>query len=458
MDSIHAPILGKSDRDELYRQGLSGVALHRQAFDYDLLSRQALAKVVWRRLGGKDCPKAIGLYGSWGTGKTSMLNLIEFFNESTGETIPISVHIERIEAWSYESVGSLITPIITRLMGLIPREENTIKIRKGVKKILLVTTLTAAKIALNAALSRALSTSVEEIKDAVKDVSGTLAESAEQLSDIKKIDDIADLVDTIAKTRDEFQALVNEILRAKACNRLVIFVDDLDRCSPENVVTLLESVKNFFSVDGCVWVFAMDSGVVASYIDKKYEGTKMDGNSYLDKIIPEQYHIPSPFNYDFEGLDKLLNKVLRPAGNIPTRWKEYARSPQVLVPRRLIKSACKFVEVSQLSNVAIGPGASVDTVFALILLYHAWPKFYQYFTTDDEKYVKGILKHFAPQDMLESFGSINLPLANEFQKHEDLQYFMQLAFLKDKKTKDEISTIAGEMKNAMAYLRQVGLP
>jgi len=458
MDSIHDPILSIAVREELKRQALAGVSEHRLGLSYDVLNRQALAEVVWKRLGEKYCPKAIGLYGSWGTGKTSLLNLIEFFNQTSGEALPVSIHIERIEAWSYESVGSLVTPIVTALIGLLPQEKRTAGFRKSIQKILLVTTLTAGKIALDAALSKFFSTSTDEVKDAVKNVSDKLVETARETDDNKKLDELTDLVDTVAKTRQEFQVLVNMILHAKERKRLAIFVDDLDRCSPENVVALLESVKNFFSVDNCVWVFAMDSGVVASYIDKKYEDTRMDGNSYLDKIIPEQYHIPSPFSYDLGGLEKLLDKIFSPLGNVPARWKEYARSPQVLVPRRLIKSASKFAEINRLKNLAVGPGASNDTVFALILLYHAWPKFYQYLTTDDENYVKGVLKHFAPQEMVELFGSISLPLPEEFGKLEDLQYFLQRAFLKDKQTSKDFSALAGEIVNAMAYLRQVGLP
>jgi hypothetical protein len=423
MSSIHDPILGTVESE-------------------DVLNRRALAEVVWRRLGEKDCPSAIGLYGSWGTGKTSLLNLIKHFNRTTGDALPISVYIEPIEAWCYESSGSLVVPVVTRLFSLLGKNQSKQKqVWESLQKILLTVGLTSTKIAMNTLLAQ-VDSSTDDISQSMEKIYGGLSSR----------------VDTIRNTRDEFSKLVKEICDALGQQRLAIFIDDLDRCSPENVVTLLESVKNFFSVDGCVWVFAMDSGVVASYIDRKYDGTRMDGNSYLDKIIPEQYHIPSPFSYDFEGLEKLLDKVFSPLGKAPAYWKDYAKTPQVLVPRRLLKSATKFVEVNRLRNLAVGPGATDDVVFALILLYHAWPKFYQYFTIDDEKYVKGVLKYFAPADMVELFGNINLPLPEEFQKLEDLQYFLQLAFIKNKKTSEEISIEAGEIVHAMAYLRQVGLP
>jgi predicted KAP-like P-loop ATPase len=67
--------------------------------------------------------------------------------------------------------------------------------------------------------------------------------------------------------------------------RIVFCIDNLDRCAPENAINLLESVKNFLIVPGCTWVFAVDSEVIASYINKKYEDTAVNGYDYLDKII-----------------------------------------------------------------------------------------------------------------------------------------------------------------------------
>jgi len=75
------------------------------------------------------------------------------------------------------------------------------------------------------------------------------------------------LTDSIQETEVAFKNIVQVALNNIKSNRLVLCIDNLDRCSPENVVSLLESIKNFVGVENCIWVFAMDSGVVASYIN-----------------------------------------------------------------------------------------------------------------------------------------------------------------------------------------------
>ena len=77
----------------------------------------------------------------------------------------------------------------------------------------------------------------------------------------------------------------------------------------------------------------------------------MDGNSYLDKIIPEQYHLsPSP------GIDRanIVNLLRYAAGNTTLDFNEenIPQIPRVLVPRRLMKSAAKYSDFYRLLDQA----------------------------------------------------------------------------------------------------------
>ena len=42
-------------------------------------------------------------------------------------------------------------------------------------------------------------------------------------------------------------------------SRIVVFIDDLDRCMPEKAVEVLESIKTFFDIEGMIYVIGMDS-------------------------------------------------------------------------------------------------------------------------------------------------------------------------------------------------------
>jgi hypothetical protein len=240
--------------------------------------------------------------------------------------------------------------------------------------------------------------------------------------------------------------------KANQNRRIVFLVDNLDRCSPENVVRLLESIKNFLHAPSCVWVFAMDSGVIASYIDHKYEGTRMDGNSYLDKIVPEQYHIPRVSADDMTRLHRFLTMVqpAHTAGLPVIDLREVPQLPEVLVPRRLLKSAHKFYE-AYTSDSRLGGGANPDLVFLLILLYNTWPAFYERFSSGNVEHVRGILANFTDKDQ-QTTGRI--PISEKFTEDQALKHYLDHCFIHEQNA----DVICVTLVHCMMWLREVGLP
>lgn len=74
----------------------------------DTLERRYLAERIFNRLINESCPGVIGIYGSWGTGKTSLLNLIqERWHKSANQAI----QIEHIDALNYEGTARLSVPV-----------------------------------------------------------------------------------------------------------------------------------------------------------------------------------------------------------------------------------------------------------------------------------------------------------------------------------------------------------
>ena len=62
---------------------------------------------------------------------------------------------------------------------------------------------------------------------------------------------------------------MNTHIRQKE-NRLVVFIDDLDRCMPEKAIEVLEAIKLFLDVQGCIFVLGLDQEVIARGIELKY--------------------------------------------------------------------------------------------------------------------------------------------------------------------------------------------
>ena len=88
---------------------------------------------------------------------------------------------------------------------------------------------------------------------------------------------------------DDSERIFQELIDKKAGEkgRVIIFVDDLDRLDPARAVELLEVLKIFLDCRKCVFVLAIDYGVVARGVKAKYGGDFNDekAKSFFDKII-----------------------------------------------------------------------------------------------------------------------------------------------------------------------------
>ena len=412
----------------------------------DVLGRRDLAQRILERLCESDAG-VLGVYGGWGTGKSSLLNLLcQLNDEKASQLGKTDVYIKIIDAWKYESGDGLLMPLVVCFKKMAGNTDFPEAWRVITRRALASTALSVT----DALLKKYIGVDRKSIKENYEEVE----KRDKQKDDYSLLLEWEDWSDDVENTELAFKKIVNFVLNKIGCKRIVICIDNLDRCSPENVVRLLESVKNFFSAPNCVWIFAMDAEVIASYVNHKYEGTRMDGNSYLDKIIPEQYHLSffpdenDPRVYDLirnaTGSDLTLND-----------WKRLPLLPHVMVPRRLKKSAAKFAEYFDGSRT----DAERDTVFLLSLLYHTWPDFYQRLSSASVQHVGGMLANFFKKHDSESaemrWGEYSpLPLSKKFAEDQDLIYFLKTAFPKNAVD----ASMVDEIRRAMDGLRQVGLP
>lgn len=106
-------------------------------------------------------------------------------------------------------------------------------------------------------------------------------------------------------------------------SKLVIFIDDLDRCEPPKSADIVEAVNLFLDAEGCVFVIGMDSESVAMSIEVKYKelfermkaensGVVSLGRLFLDKIVQIPFSMPRPTPQQITSLvkDTLGAKVL----------------------------------------------------------------------------------------------------------------------------------------------------
>lgn len=94
----------------------------------------------------------------------------------------------------------------------------------------------------------------------------------------------------LERFRDQFARIVQSTGSGK--RRVVIFVDDLDRCGPDKALELMDAIKIFLDVPGCIFVLGIDQSIIAQALMKKYPDDRVAQREYLSKIIQLPFHLP----------------------------------------------------------------------------------------------------------------------------------------------------------------------
>ena len=271
--------------------------------DVDLLSFDAVAStVVDAVLDPRLDPIALGLSGSWGSGKTSVLRLIGRQLRAPEGTDPTCLVIET-DPWRYDpQLGikeSLIGEILTAIEQALPDDGVGEKSKAILKRLMKRVDWTKAmKLAATSAITVSLP-SLSSVLDLVKpkeDVEGE--EQPEPITDMVQF-------------RAEFKNLLESEGLAGIKN-VVVLVDDLDRCLPDTVVETLETIRLFLSVPKMSFVIAADEARVADAIATRYPSTESNSGEesparlYLHKIVQTSVPVPALSDFDTEAYLVLL--------------------------------------------------------------------------------------------------------------------------------------------------------
>ena len=93
--------------------------------------------------------------------------------------------------------------------------------------------------------------------------------------------------------KDHFQDLVDTLLGRDG--RLLVFVDDLDRCSPERLIKLLDALHLFLGCERCIYFLALDRDITEQAIRLKYKDYRdadRESREYLEKIVDLPFELP----------------------------------------------------------------------------------------------------------------------------------------------------------------------
>jgi hypothetical protein len=297
----------------------------------------ALAALIQRP--GVDLPLTIGVYGDWGSGKTSLLQLVRgglaaehlvfWFNAwayaQQRDALWRALLLALIEAFRKpESQTRLLDDqALARLLSNQPEPQSDPRAELATQLERLETSLyrshtyvsregydvnwQAAVLLVFRQVLRVLAPGSDTL---LKGLAGQLV-TGEDVKDLfavlreREREELVEHVQSIDQFRHEFHALIARYINGTG-RRLVCFIDDLDRCLPEDAVGVLEAIKIFFAPDdgqqlNCVFVLGMDRRIVEQGIRVRYANFALserpalpvlDPGEYLDKIVQVPYGVP----------------------------------------------------------------------------------------------------------------------------------------------------------------------
>lgn len=109
---------------------------------------------------------------------------------------------------------------------------------------------------------------------------------------------------------------MRRIIDENPSNRVVVFIDDLDRCSPNKALEVLESVKVFLGIDGFIYIMGISHETIAKLISAEYEKSGVRGEQYIKKIIQIPIHIQQ---WNVDEVKKLIKNLLN-SNVIPPKY------------------------------------------------------------------------------------------------------------------------------------------
>ncbi|WP_067780611.1 KAP family P-loop NTPase fold protein [Actinomyces vulturis] len=244
-----------------------------------------------------ETPMTIAIQGDWGSGKTSLMNMIKNKISNTEQ----KNHVIWFNTWQYSQFNmgdklilALLQQLTIALSKINPSDKvNYTKKFKKIAKIALgagtgfisgLTTLTPYQPLIEKTFEggkKAFETSSEELNDYATQLFEYDVKILEELKS-----DIALMINSALKRSDQPASQSDE--------KIFIFIDDLDRLEPAKAVELLESLKLFLDLPGCVFILAIDFEVIKQGVHKKFgnDFREKKAQSFFDKIIQVPFHMP----------------------------------------------------------------------------------------------------------------------------------------------------------------------
>jgi len=238
----------------------------------DYLDRLPIAHSMYRTIksahGGYST--RMGLYGEWGAGKTSLLNLLRDIAVAQGDVV---IHVS---AWRAAEADSFMTTLSREMNSEIEKRNKKTSLKFKLKR--LVHKLSLGYVSIAEATGQAsgkLDGDISQMITASAAFTGAIAKSVEQRLSLS------------SETVEQLRELLKE-------HQVIVFVDDLDRADPRILPKTLMTLREYLDWPGFAFVLAFDKEIITRSLDDYSAAFSSVRQPFLEKIIDVTYDLKVP--------------------------------------------------------------------------------------------------------------------------------------------------------------------